>query len=109
MDVTQVTSLTLLTLSLAATIFWFLYRLLENINIKSFKERNVKYVNFPSQFLSQLRKKVFHLIEKQEIDKHGTVFGFNLFFNKTIMVAEPELLQIVLNKEFTNFPNRRVC
>ena len=107
-DVTQTASIALVTLSLGATIFWFIYRYLESNNLKKFKERNIKYVNYPSQLLAMLKRKQFHLMEKREIEKHGSVFGFDLFFVKTIIVAEPELLQIVFNKEFTNFTNRRV-
>ena len=107
-DVTQTVSLSLVIFSLVATIFWFIYRYLETNNVKKFKKRNVEYVNYPSQLLAMLKKKQFHLMEKREIEKHGSVFGFNLFLDKTIIVAEPELLQIVFNKEFTNFTNRRV-
>ena len=107
-DVTQTVSLSLVTLSLVATIFWFLYRYLETNNVKKFKERNVEYVNYPNQLLTMFQRKHFHLKEKRTIEKHGPVFGFNMFFDKTIIVAEPELLQIVFNKEFTNFANRRV-
>ena len=107
-DVTQTVSLSLVTLSLVATIFWFLYRYLETNNLKKFKERNVDYVNYPNQLLTMFQRKHFHLKEKRAIEKHGSVFGSNMFFDKTIIVTEPELLQIVFSKEFTNFTNRRV-
>ena len=107
-DVTHAVSLSLVTLSLVATIFWFLYRYLETNNLKKFKERNIEYVNYPNQLLTVLQRKHFHLKEKRTIEKHGPVFGFNMFLEKTISVTEPELLQIVFNKEFTNFTNRRV-
>ena len=45
---------------------------------------------------------------KEMIEKEGKVFGCNLLNSFTIFIAEPELIGLVLSKDFTSFPNRRV-
>ncbi|KPM10854.1 cytochrome P450-like protein 22 [Sarcoptes scabiei] len=36
-----------------------------------------------------------------------TIYGFDMFGTIHIVVAEPDLIQSILSKEFQNFPNRR--
>lgn len=48
------------------------------------------------------------LIEQEAIKKHGPIFGTTIFGTKTIYVAEPSLIQLIMSKEFTSFTNRRV-
>lgn len=93
------------TILVLATILWIY---LKRWNDKEYRRRNVKPVDIPSPFWSLLRRKHFHLIENDAVKTFGTVFGVDLFFSKTIFVAEPDLLSIVFHKEFSNFTNRRV-
>lgn len=37
----------------------------------------------------------------------GKLYGFDLLYKDTILVAVPEMIQTVMSKEFTNFTNRR--
>lgn len=75
---------------------------------RQFKQRNIKYVKIPNALWSILRGKRLELLKHDFIQREGTIFGFDLFNKLTIMVAEPEVIQLVLNKEFSNFVNRRV-
>lgn len=96
-------------LSWIGILYWLIYKLLEWIDTEKFRKINLRYIHFPSQFIAIMRRVHYHEIELDGLKKYGPTFGFNLVNSKTIMVAEPELLQIVFNKEFTNFTNRRVC
>lgn len=70
--------------------------------------RNVIYRPLPNLFFETLKKSRFEILTYKNILEHGKVFGADLLSNKNIVIAEPELLQIVLSKQFTNFTNRRV-
>ncbi|OTF78683.1 hypothetical protein BLA29_003577 [Euroglyphus maynei] len=54
-----------------------------------------------------LRKKRFDIMETEFIKTNGKVFGCNMVNQMTIYVADAELVQIVCNREFTKFANRR--
>lgn len=71
--------------------------------------RNVKWVHMPSLFTMVFKKIRLDEMERELVKKHGKVFGASMFFAPGILVAEPEIAQIVFSKEFTNFTNRRVC
>ncbi|OTF72996.1 cytochrome P450-like protein, partial [Euroglyphus maynei] len=43
----------------------------------------------------------------ENVKRVGKIFGSEMFTGINITIAEPELIQLVLSKEFTNFPNRR--
>ncbi len=56
-----------------------------------------------------LRKRPIEKVEFDLVKKYGKLFGVNLFGKPTIFCTEPELISLFLSKEFTTFPNRRVC
>lgn len=43
------------------------------------------------------------------IQNNQQVFGIFSLNMMTVVIANPELIQLVMNKEFTSFVNRRVC
>ena len=75
---------------------------------QEYVQQNIAYANMPNFFISMIKKKRQDLIEHELVLKNGKVFGVNLMSFKTIYIAEPELIQLVLSKEFTSFTNRRV-
>ena len=97
--------LTLLALILGA---WSVLNAVEKRAKNKSKERKVNYARTPMQMLSIASRKRFDLIEKQMNEKHGNIYGCSHLGSYTIVTTDPELIQIVLNKEFTKFPNRRV-
>lgn len=76
---------------------------------KEFAKRKLKFVRVPSQIWSVITKKRFEYLEQKLLNENNKLYGCCNFLNKTITTIEPELVQIVFNKEFTNFTNRRVC
>jgi hypothetical protein len=56
-----------------------------------------------------LRKRPLEKVEFDLVKKYGKLFGVKLFGKPTIFCTEPELISLFLSKEFTTFPNRRVC
>lgn len=75
---------------------------------KQCKLRNLKFVNFPNVMWYALLGKRVETIKSDYLCSQGNVFGFEMFNQLTVMLAEPELIQLVLNKEFASFVNRRV-
>lgn len=70
--------------------------------------QNISFVSIPNFFLQAFWGKRQDVFEQELVQKHGKVFGVNFMSSKTIFIAEPELAQLVLSKEFTSFINRRV-
>ena len=112
MESTSVASFNLSTVLLCAAIlstaFWYFFYWYDEKNRRAFKERNLKYVNLGNMFFDIIMKRRIELKKDNVIKKEGKVFGFNMLGKPTILLAEPELIQTVLSKEFTNFINRRV-
>lgn len=75
---------------------------------KAFAKRNVKFVKVINLFYAWLFKTKVELVKDEVIRKEGNVFGFNMLGTPTILIADLEIIQLVMNKEFTNFINRRV-
>ncbi|XP_027196234.2 cytochrome P450 3A56-like [Dermatophagoides pteronyssinus] len=75
--------------------------------ISSITSRGIRHQKLPSFFSVLLSKKRLELESFENIKRVGKVYGFEMFGGVNIAVAEPELIQVVLSKEFTNFPNRR--
>ena len=79
----------------------------ENIR-KKFASQQIQYVVTPN-FLVQVAKEVrTELYEHDQVQKYGKVYGTVLLSSPTIFLCEPELIQLIMSKEFTNFTNRRV-
>ena len=70
--------------------------------------RGIKYVPIGNNLLAAVLKRRQEDEIREAVKQHGPVFGFSFQGTLAVMVAEPELLQIVLSKEFTNFVNRQV-
>ncbi|KAI2804065.1 Cytochrome P450 3A4 [Blomia tropicalis] len=78
----------------------------ENIR-KKFASQQIQYVVTPN-FLVQVAKEVrTELYEYDQVQKYGKVYGTVLLSSPTIFLCEPELIQLIMSKEFTNFTNRR--
>ena len=75
---------------------------------REIESRNVKYVPQPNLMMTILRKVPLHLLTEEVIRTHGSVYGYSMLGTYNVMIGEPELIQTVLSKEFTNFTNRRV-
>ena len=72
------------------------------------ESRNVPYYQPRHIILSFLLGERIEDVVKAALNKMGKIYGSYSLGTYNIMVAEPELLQLVLSKEFTNFTNRRV-
>lgn len=74
---------------------------------KDLEQRNIPYATMPSLFSVFFLKKRIERIQEEKVRENGKIFGFIQMNIINIILAEPELIQLVLSKEFTNFPNRR--
>ena len=74
------------------------------------KRQNLPYVRIPAWNFAVLfgYGRRFDLFTTKAMLEYGKIFGFNMWNRMTISIADPELVQIVCNREFTKFPNRRV-
>lgn len=75
---------------------------------KKFHQQNIRYVRIPSFNITLMSGKRFDLIELDLARKYGKVFGGSMFSEPVIYVTDAELAQIICNREFTKFANRRV-
>lgn len=89
-------------------ILWLYSRWSEKETLGELARRNVPYVAQPNIFLSILRKERLEEPKHALIAKHGNVFGFRFLGEYTILIAEPDIAQQILSKEFATFTNRRV-
>lgn len=100
----------LLAASILLTLLWFAYSIWNDFcSKKEFQKRNVKYVKVANLFYAMISNVRVELVKENLIQREGNVFGFNMLGKRTILVAEPEIIQLVLSKEFANFVNHRVC
>ncbi|OTF80508.1 hypothetical protein BLA29_000420 [Euroglyphus maynei] len=74
------------------------------------KRQNLRYARVPAWNFSLLFKneRRFDKITSKAMHENGKVFGYNMWNQLAITIADPELVQIVCNREFTKFPNRRI-
>lgn len=70
--------------------------------------QNLRYVRVPNILLALLKNQRHDQIESKLHDKYGQIYGCNFANDFTIVLSNPELVQIICNKEFTNFTNHRV-
>ncbi|KAH7639178.1 cytochrome p450-like protein [Dermatophagoides farinae] len=75
--------------------------------ISNLQNRNIPVGKQPSFFNALLNNIRIELISQENIKKIGKVYGWEMFGGINLTIAEPELIQLILSKEFTNFPNRR--
>lgn len=102
--------LVFLTLGIAlfGSLFWYLSHRIEESTKADFAKRNVRFIAQPNAFFQILKKERSEFIRLEQVKKEGKVFGFYFIGSPTILVTEPEIAQLVMSKEFTNFSNRRV-
>ncbi|KAH9423402.1 Cytochrome P450 3A4, partial [Dermatophagoides pteronyssinus] len=90
-------------------LIWRLYiEFYEYLIKEQCRRQNLKFVRIPSQSMALLRKKRYDIVETEMIKTNGKLFGANMLNEMTIYVADAELVQIICNREFTKFSNRRV-
>lgn len=89
-------------------LIWLLFEWKEYETKLKCGQRHLSYARVPSQFWSLLTRQRHDQMELKLDQKHGYFYGCNFFNQFTIILTHPELVQIVCNKEFTNFSNRRV-
>lgn len=104
MDIT-----TFLVLILFALVIYYIFFFVDTEFLqKQAAIRNVKLVNFPNILKIMITKQRFELIKNDVIKKEGKVLGCQMLGKFTIVIADPELVGLVLSKEFSSFPDRRV-
>nr|XP_027194407.1 cytochrome P450 3A4-like [Dermatophagoides pteronyssinus] len=96
-------------LSIIPLLIWIYIELKEYQIKQRCKRQNLPYVRLPAWNFTVLfgYGQRFDLFITKAINEHGKIFGFNMFNRMTISIADPELVQIVCNREFTKFPNHR--
>lgn len=72
------------------------------------RQRNVQYHPHQTLFSLLINRKRFELLNDEGVQRFGPVFGFKSLGSITIMIAEPELIQLILSKQFSHFTDRRV-
>ena len=95
-----------ITTIIVAIRLWFKYN--EFKLKKQYACQHLKYVKVPNTMVQAYWGRRPELIELEAVQKNGKVFGTDLFGTKTIFVADPDLVGVILSKEFFNFTNKRV-
>ncbi|KAJ6218346.1 hypothetical protein RDWZM_009503 [Blomia tropicalis] len=93
--------------TIIATIAWYFLNRSEENNREEYARRNVKYLPQRNAFLQMVFKERLEEAKHEFFKQGHRIFGYNFLNAYTISAAEPELAQVVLSKEFTNFTNRR--
>ncbi|KAH9526637.1 cytochrome P450 3A4 [Dermatophagoides farinae] len=86
-------------------LIWAIVELNEYRTKQQCKRQNLPYARVPAWNFVALFGKRFDMVISDTIRKHGKVFGFNMWNHLNISIADPELAQIVCNREFTKFAN----
>jgi len=94
--------------SVLTALFWLYTRWSDFRCRQAFAQRNLKYVNLGNLFVDIVLRRRVELKKDALIKGEGKLWGFSMLGRYTVLVAEPELIQQVMSKEFTNFTNRRV-
>ena len=97
-----------LIVSILGTVLWYYLYWAEERSHQAFAKRGLKYVSLGNLFVDVILKRQTWLKKDAAIKKEGKLFGFRMLGKYTVLLAEPELIQTVVSKEFTNFTNRRV-
>ncbi|KAF7488624.1 Cytochrome P450 3A24 [Sarcoptes scabiei] len=94
--------LVLLVIVALAVLEWQEYR-----TKRKFSKQKVRYVRSPSSFLCLAFNKRFDLIENEIMKKNGPIYGCNFLGKPTIVIDNPEIVQLICHKEFHKFANHR--
>lgn len=99
-----------LILTTLATLYLYFFGPHNEAQLKiELSRRNVLYIKQPNAFFQAVRRERTDLENRNEqIKQVGRIFGFKNLGSIIICVADPEIAQIVLSSEFTNFTNRRI-
>ena len=87
--------------------FWYVKRIHRKRG-ETFVGRDLKYFPVPNFMWCMIRGKRLEEEEYKAVLENGTVFGTTIFMRPAILIAEPDLIQSIMVKEFTNFTDRRV-
>ena len=98
--------LTVIVLTFTSIYLYFRHR--SKLAIANLQSRNIPIGEQPSFFSALWNKTRIELVSQKNIQKIGKVYGWEMFGGINLTIAEPELIQLIMSKEFTNFPNRRV-
>ncbi|KAJ6222391.1 hypothetical protein RDWZM_000936 [Blomia tropicalis] len=101
------TSSTITLVAILTVLIWYYFNWSENSLKRYFKQRNIQYISLGNMFIDILLRRRIEIKKDELIKKFGTIFGFYMVGKPTILVAEPELIQQVVAKDFTTFNNRR--
>ncbi|XP_075589004.1 cytochrome P450 3A24-like [Dermatophagoides farinae] len=95
------------TIVLVISLGYLVFQRKKNQCIASLTSRGIRYQPQSSFFRILIFKERIELESLKNVKSVGKIYGFIMFGGINLVVAEPELIQLVLSKEFTNFPNRR--
>ena len=103
----MITSVITLLLSITVLILlvnqWIRWRLQNRAKLQG-----LPYVSMPSFVWTLLvTRGRFDLIEKRALETHGPIYASRHFNRLTVTIAEPTILQTILNHRFDLFANRR--
>ena len=98
--------LTVIILTFSSIFLYLRHR--SKMAILNLQSRNIPVGKQPSFFSALWNNIRIELISQENIKKIGKVYGWEMFGGINLTIAEPELIQLIMSKEFTNFPNRRV-
>ncbi|KAI2811727.1 Thromboxane-A synthase [Blomia tropicalis] len=101
------TSSTITLVAILTVLIWYYFNWSEKSLQQYFKQRNIQYISLGNMFIDILLRRRIEIKKDELIKKFGTIFGFYMVGKPTILVAEPELIQQVVAKDFTTFNNRR--
>lgn len=94
----------------ALTMVWMVYsKYCDWQNHRKSAERNLKFVNVENFFVEAFKGDFPGKRKDMIVKKEGKAFCFSMFFKFCVLLADPELVGLVLSSQFTNFTNRRVC
>ncbi len=96
------------TVAVSGTLLWVWLKWKDAQLRRQFRDRNIQFVDFPNLISQSFSKKHFEQEEYDRVKKYGKIFATKIFGQPTIFVADPELIQLILSKDFTSFTNRRV-
>ena len=96
------------TIVLVISLGYLVFQRKKNQCIASLTSRGIRYQPQSSFFRILIFKERIELEALKNVKSVGKIYGYIMFGGINLVVAEPELIQLVLSKEFTNFPNRRV-
>lgn len=100
----------LITILILLFVSLFIYEQIKSNRLRDeILRMNIPYVKQPSLLYVLLFHVRMELRQLEFIKQWGNVYAFDLLGGINILVADPNLIQLILSKEFTSFANRRVC